>query len=99
MYHSPEDALAAEKAFIEQFQKGGMPEDIEEVKVSSKTMMLADLLVESGLCSSKSDARRMIEQGAVRLRDEVMKNVDAKVQIESGDILQKGKRGYRKLMI
>jgi len=99
MYHGAEHAEPAQQAFIDQFQKGGMPEDIEEVKISSKTIMLVDLLVESGLCSSKSDARRMVEQNAVHLRDELQTDANGKVMINNGDILQKGKRGYRKLIV
>lgn len=98
MYHSADAAEQGEQAFINQFQKGAKPDEIEEVTVSSKTIMLVDLLVETGLCSSKSDARRMIEQNAVHLRDALMTDANAKVTIESGDILQKGKRGFRKLI-
>lgn len=99
MYHNEDAAKAAEQAFIEQFQKGGKPEEIEEYKVATKMVQLVDLLVESGLCSSKSDARRQIEQGAVRYNDEVIKEIDAEVTVKAGDILQKGKRGYRKLVL
>jgi tyrosyl-tRNA synthetase len=97
MYHSADDADKAEQAFIAQFQKGAKPTEIEEVQISSKTMMLVDLLVESGLCSSKSDARRMVKQNAVRLQDKLQSDPNTKVSIQDGDILQKGKRGFRKL--
>lgn len=97
LYHGEEAADPAQQAFIEQFQKGGKPEDMEEYKVGKKTIGLVDLLVESGLCSSKSDARRMIKQGAVKYNDETMKDEEAKMTIKKGDVLQKGKRGYRKL--
>lgn len=96
-YHSEKDAKAAEAAFIAQFQKGGQPEDMEAFTVSKKKIGLVDLLVESGLCPSKSDARRMIQQGAVKLNDKVLEDIEAQISIKKGDVLQKGKRGYRKL--
>lgn len=98
MYHDKKSAKAAEKAFIDQFRKGGKPEDMEEVKVSKKKIEIVDLLVESGLVKSKSDARRMVEQGAVKLNDKVVKKI-GEIGVKDGDVLQKGKRGFRKLAV
>ena len=67
------DQAAAEKAkaeFISRFQKGAMPDDIEEITVTSKDggLGIAYLLKEAGLVASTSEAFRMIKQGAVRNR-------------------------------
>ncbi len=99
MYHDEKAAQAAEQAFINQFQKGALPEEMEAFTPASKMMMLVDVLVDSGLCSSKGDARRMIEQGAVKLNGEVMKSTEAKIELKDGDVLQKGKRGFRKITL
>lgn len=96
MFHNAEAAQSAEEAFIAQFQKGAMPEDMQAFKAVGK-MSLVDALVESGLASSKSEARRLIEQGAVKINEEPVKDKDAEVEFKEGDILQKGKRDFRKI--
>lgn len=99
MYHGEAAANEAEAAFIAQFQKGAMPDDMTEVKLSKKSWLLVDLLVEAGMVTSKSDAKRLIKEGAVKLNGEAIKAADAEVSIKKGDVLQKGKREFRKLMV
>jgi tyrosyl-tRNA synthetase len=89
---------AAERAaaqFSAVHQKGERPDEIPELKVKG-SMSLVDALVESELCSSKSDARRQIEQGGVKVDDEVVKDVAASVA--KGSVIQKGKRHFVKLV-
>lgn len=64
MYHSEKDAALAKNAWIETFSKGGIPENVPEIKTSSDKE-LADLLVENEIVSSKTDWRRLVEDGAV----------------------------------
>jgi tyrosyl-tRNA synthetase len=98
MFHGEDAAKDAEQAWVNQFQKGALPEDIEEF-VAKPKMLLIDVLVDSGLASSKSDARRVIEQGGVKLNDEAVTDIKEEVSLQNGDIIQKGKRGYRKIVI
>jgi tyrosyl-tRNA synthetase len=53
---------------------------------------LADLLVETGLSSSKSEARRLIEQGGVRINQDKVES--GTVNVNSGDVLQAGKHRF-----
>lgn len=98
MYHGADAALKAETDWNHQFRDGALPQDIEEFKVSGKRMPLIDLLVESGLATSKSEARRLIEQGGVKLDGHVQTS-DAEPVFADGDILQVGKRRYLKLKV
>ena len=82
------------KWLVETFSKGEVPEDIKEIKVKSKNII--DVLVESGLCSSKSDARRNLEQGGVSVDSEVIK--DLNFEVKSGAVIKKGKRHFVKLI-
>jgi tyrosyl-tRNA synthetase len=89
---------AAERAaaqFSAVHQKGERPDEIPELKVKG-SMNVVDALVASELCSSKSDARRQIEQGGVKVDDEVVKDVTATVS--KGSVIQKGKRHFVKLV-
>ncbi len=95
-FHSAEDATAAEQSFISQFRKGNLPDEIEEMSVEAKSWNLPELLVEIKLASSKKEAKRLIEQGGVRLDEE--KITDTNMQIETiGDdslLIQVGKRKF-----
>ena len=67
---SEEDALKGQKYFEEVFQKKEDSEIIEEKTVAQKEISITDLLVEVGFAISKSSARRLIEQGAVKINNE-----------------------------
>jgi tyrosyl-tRNA synthetase len=97
-YHSAADADAAEQNFINVFQKKEIPDDIAEVSVAGGERGLLDLLVETGLCASKSDARRQVEQGGVKLDGQVVTDVALMIAVAQTQILiQKGKRHFVKI--
>jgi tyrosyl-tRNA synthetase len=64
MYHSEKDAALAKNSWIETFSKGGVPDTIPEIHTSGDKE-LGDVLVENGIVSSKTDWRRLVEDGAV----------------------------------
>lgn len=64
MYHSEKDASLARNSWIETFSKKGVPDIVPEIRTSSDTE-LGDVLVENGIVSSKTDWRRLVEDGAV----------------------------------
>ena len=97
LFHGSEAALAAEQAFIDQFQKGKKPETIEEFTTTEQELPLVELLVTSGLSTSKSEARRVIEQGGVRVNDEVQTEVDAIIDLTTSPLLQVGKRHFKQV--
>ena len=100
-FHDDQSANLAEENFINQFQKKNIPDDIEEVSItiSESSIPLTNLLKESGMTSSASDAMRMIKQGAVRINEE--KITDTKHIIDSGSsaIYQVGKRKFKKITL
>ena len=95
IYHSAKDATAAEEAFENVFKNKGVPEDMPEYKIR-KGEPLIDALLGSGSVVSKSEARRLIEQGGVKVNDVTVKSVDAKA--EEG-IVKVGKRKFLKIKI
>ncbi len=64
MYHTEKDASLAKSVWVETFSKGGIPEDIPELHTTSDKD-IAEVLVEAGIVSSKTDWRRLIEEGAI----------------------------------
>jgi len=93
-YHSEDAAIVASEYFVNTFSKKQRPEDVQEFHPTSRD--LVDVLVEVGFCTSKSDARRQIEQGGVKVNDEKIDVLDATVNV--GDVIQKGKRHFVKIV-
>tara|TARA_R110002050_G_scaffold9504_3_gene33507 strand:+ start:25561 stop:26760 length:1200 start_codon:yes stop_codon:yes gene_type:complete len=98
-FHSIEEGQQARDGFENQFKKGELPEDIEEITldVGVKGMPIANVLKEVGLTSSTSEALRMIKQGAVKIDGEKVE--DKGLLIESGSvaIFQVGKRKFARI--
>jgi tyrosyl-tRNA synthetase len=90
LYHSNDAAQKAEEAFVKTFQKKEVPDEVAEKTVKSK--ILADVLVEVGFASSKTDARRTIEQGGVKIDGIVAE--DPLLAVRPGMLIQKGKRYF-----
>ena len=64
LYHNEKDATLAKNSWIETFEKGGVPETIPEI-ITTSDKELANVLVESGIVTSKTDWRRLLDEGAV----------------------------------
>lgn len=73
-------------------------EDMPELKVSKKSSVM-DLVMASGIAVSKSEARRLIGQGAVSVNDKVQKDWNAKINFSGGEIVKIGKRHFFKIKI
>ncbi|MFH0770429.1 MAG: tyrosine--tRNA ligase [Candidatus Peregrinibacteria bacterium] len=95
LYHGGNAAGDAEKAFDRVFKDKSLPADITEMKAKKGTSLL-DLLVSAKLAPSKSEGRRLIEQGGVRLNNKVVRKLDAVV--EEG-VINVGKRKFLKITI
>jgi len=98
MYHSGKEAENAEEEFENVFSKKGLPSDIPEVKITETgPLQILDLLVKTGLAFSKAQAKRLVEQGGVRINGETNKDWRQTVEIKTGTIIQAGKRRFAKL--
>ena len=103
LYHDEEAAQKAEKQFKAVFQKGGTPEDIPSFKVpediiSEEGIDMARLMVEAKLAPSTSQARRLINQGAVRVNGERINEIRIS-SLKDQDIVQAGKRKFIKIQM
>ena len=100
-FHSAKDAQSAEEAFINRFQKGIIPSDIEEVSISieGNEIPLPNLLKEVALVSSTSEAIRMIKQGAVKIDDNKIEDLKITIKKNTSGVFQVGKRKIKKVSI
>ncbi|MGH2620369.1 MAG: tyrosine--tRNA ligase [Anaerolineales bacterium] len=97
IYYGPEAAGSAENEFRQVFQEGAEPEDIPGYVLSGPTR-LVDVLFTSGLAGSRGGARRLVQQGGVRLNDEVLDDPNYELQLAAGGVLRVGKRRFLKLV-
>lgn len=103
-YHGWQEAGRAEEHFIRIFQEGALPDEIPPVSldpaaVAGGVIWAPRLLVLAGLASSTSEARRLIEQGGVKLDGRKITEAQAEVNVASGMVLQVGKRKFAQLRI
>jgi tyrosyl-tRNA synthetase len=93
MYHSEDASKAAKEYFINTFSKKEIPDEVLEFKPQDYNIVA--ILVESKLVSSKSEARRLLEQGGIKIDAKVCSDLNA--VLNSGTILQKGKLKFLKI--
>jgi tyrosyl-tRNA synthetase len=94
-FHSCQAAEAA-LADFDNRARGGIPDDIAEVPVSGAPLGIGQLLKQTGLCASSSEALRMVEQGGVRIDGNVVS--DKALKLEAGSfVLQVGKRKFARV--
>lgn len=101
-YHNPAAALDAEEEFKRIFQQRELPDEIPEYAVNQAdledgAMWLPRLLAQAGLCSSTSEARRMIHQGGVKVDGEKFEEPGERLMFKPGTIVRVGKRKFIRL--
>ncbi|PYS87823.1 MAG: tyrosine--tRNA ligase [Acidobacteria bacterium] len=98
-FHSQADADGAEDEFNRRFVKKETPDEVEEKDVAAGSHRLAELLVETGLATSKGEAKRLIEQGGVRINGEKATASNSDVDLSAGEslLLQAGKLRFVRL--
>lgn len=98
LYHEEEKAIEAENRFKEVFQKGQIPNDIKTVEVLKSEFDLINELVKNKLVSSKSEVRRLITQGGVKVNNEKLDDIK-NVNINDTMIVQVGKKKFIKICL
>lgn len=91
IFYGEADAQAAQESFIKMFQQKEIPDEMPEFKLEAGQTVL-DIILAAKLASSKSEARRLIEQKGVRLDGEVMERGDT--PFPHPGVLQVGKRRF-----
>ncbi|OGM98333.1 MAG: tyrosine--tRNA ligase [Candidatus Yanofskybacteria bacterium RIFCSPLOWO2_01_FULL_41_34] len=93
MYHGIGASKLAEEEFDKVFSKGELPEQVEEAP--GKGMKLVDFLTEHALATSSSEAKRLLDQGAVSVNEEVVKAWGHLLKKE--DVIRVGSRKFLKV--
>ena len=98
-FHSKEDAERAKEHFEKVFSRKQLPDNIPEPKleVNSDEILLPDLILKVGYAPSKSEGRRLIKSGAVKINGEKILDINYKIKLDREFILQVGKRKFAKI--
>jgi tyrosyl-tRNA synthetase len=98
-FHGPQAAQLAEENFEKVFQKGGVPDDLAEIRcLAHEPIALPQLLVNVGLVSSTSDGRRMIQQSAVTIDGVKVTDINMLIEPVGERLIKVGKRRFCKVL-
>ena len=100
MYHTAEQAIAAEQEFDRIFVKKDVPDDVEEFSypIASNAVGILQLLVDTKLAASKGEARRLVEQGGVTIDGMKVADIGAIVELDQPALVKVGRRRFLKIV-
>lgn len=99
LYHGKKAAEKAQENFEKTVQKGEIPDKIEEKQVEDREWEVENLLIKLKLATSKSEAKRLIEQGGVEIDRSKIKDQRLKIKIRDGMVVRVGKRKFVRIRI
>ena len=97
IYHDSKSASKAEKDFDNLFIKKDIPDNIPEIKISSKQKLI-EIMVSNNMVTSNGEAKRIIKQGGVKVGDEKVQDIHLEIFPKKNTILKVGKRKFLKIL-
>ena len=100
-FHKEGEGKKSKEIFLNRFQKGNVPNEIESVKVDIKndSILLVNLLKDTNMISSISEGNRLITQGGIKINSEKVEDPKLEVSKGSEGIYQVGKRKFLKIIL
>ena len=99
IYYDKKQAEKAEKEFNKVFKEKGKPTDMPVYKATKQKAKIIDILFDSNLTSSKSRARRLIEEGGVKIDNQKITDWQEEISIRNNMIIQVGKRKFIQIKV
>jgi tyrosyl-tRNA synthetase len=101
-FHDPAAAETAEGAFDRVHKQHEVPEDVEEIELAPEDLqnglVHVPALLSTHFGTSRSEARRLLAQGGVKLDGEPLGDLDVPVERLTGAVLQVGRRKFRRIV-
>ncbi len=98
LYHDEKAADKAAEEFTAVFANKGLPEDIEVQTLDKNSWNIVEILAETGLVSSKSEARRLVQGGGAKVNGEKVPSIEEEINITKETLIQAGKRKFLKVV-
>lgn len=97
-FHGEDEAREAQEHFVKVFSKRELPEEMPTVHLDRDHVELVELLMKLNVAESKSEAKRLIQQGGVKVDGEKITDIHAQITLDSEKILKVGKRHFFRLV-
>ena len=97
-YHGAAAAKKERERFLATFSEKRIPDEMPEIPVGAGAWNPADLLVRAGLAPSKTEARRLILQGAVEIDGAIIRDPGEKIAVKPGSVVRAGKRRFARIV-
>ena len=100
-FHKDGDGQKCKESFLNRFQKGQIPENVDSVKVNidGESILLVNLLKETNMIASVSEGHRLIKQGGIKVNSEKVNDPKFEISVNSENLYQVGKRRFLKIKI
>ena len=97
MYHGEKKAQDAQAAFEKVFTRHELPEDMPELRAHVGETSALDLVLATKAVKSKSEARRLIEQGGFEFDGKTVGDVQEMLKVRGGEVVKLGKKRFFRL--
>ena len=100
-FHKDGDGQKCKESFLNRFQKGQIPENVDSVRVNidGDSILLVNLLKETNMIASVSEGNRLIKQGGIKVNSEKVNDPKFEISVNSENLYQVGKRRFLKIKI
>ena len=100
-FHKEGNGENCKNTFLNRFQKGQIPDDIEtvEIDIQNDSVLLVNLLKDVNMISSVSEGNRLIKQGGIKINSEKVEDVKLEIVKGSENLYQVGKRKFLKIKV
>ncbi len=95
--HGEKEAQDAQEYFVKTFQQKRIPKEITEKTLKKSEINIIDLLLETDLAESRSEAKRLVKQRGVKINGDIVDSIDKIVKIDDSIIVQRGKKFFIKV--
>jgi len=98
-YHGEKKAHAAAESFAKIFSRKEIPDAIPTLKIDSGTILPVDIIVASGVFKSRSEARRLVEQGGFDVDNRPCRDLQSPLVLKGGEVIKVGKKRFFKVIL
>ncbi|HUC02250.1 MAG TPA: tyrosine--tRNA ligase [Candidatus Paceibacterota bacterium] len=98
-YHGEKKARAAAENFAKTFSRRETPDVIPALKIATGTILPVDLIIASGVFKSRSEARRLIEQGGFDVDNRPCRDPQSPLVLKGGEVIKVGKKRFFKVVL
>jgi tyrosyl-tRNA synthetase len=98
-YHGEKAAHAAAENFTKMFSRREVPDVVPTLKIDNSTILPVDLIIASGVFKSRSEARRLIEQGGFDVDNRPCRDPQPPLVLRGGEVIKVGKKRFFKVIL